>query len=255
MPHKPLVLANWKMNLGVAESVTLARAMGRAYVAAKLGRRVELAVAPAFPALAVVRAALGRSGIGLAAQDAFWKAAGPYTGEVSPAMLRELNVRYVIVGHSERRQYLKETDAMVQQKVLACLAHGLVPVVCVGETLAERQAGQAATVVTRQLTAALSGVTLAAAPGLVVAYEPVWVIGTGKAITPHDAEAVATVLRRTLVGLFSAAAVRRQARLVYGGSVDPTNIRAFVDGGLVSGVLVGGASLEAKRFAALLQQL
>jgi len=180
---------------------------------------------------------------------------GPYTGEVSPSFLQELGVRYVIVGHSERRQYLKETDDMVQQKVLAALAHGLTPVLCVGETLAERNAGRAHITVARQVEQALRGVSLTPEARLIVAYEPVWVIGSGKAVAPEDALGTAQVIKQSVRKALTPAQVSKQVTIIYGGSVDPTNIRTFVGRGLLQGVLVGGASLDAKRFLALLKQL
>ncbi|MBI5465788.1 MAG: triose-phosphate isomerase [Candidatus Kerfeldbacteria bacterium] len=250
--NKPLVLANWKMNLSVRQSVDLARRVTRS-----LSRttKIDLVLCPTFPALPGVAEVVKRKSIALGAQDVFWKAAGPYTGEVSPAVLRELGVKYVIVGHSERRQYLKETDIVVQQKTLAALAQGLIPVLCVGETFAERQAGQKDVVIMRQVTAALKGVTLPSGLGLVVAYEPVWVIGSGQAVEPREALHTAQVIRQVLIDIFPPSVIERQVRLIYGGSVDTTNIAAFVRQPPLSGVLVGGASLSAKQFIDLVRQL
>lgn len=248
-----LVLANWKMNLAVAETEELARGL----VAGKknLNDTVELVLCPTFPALSQVAKIISHKGIALGAQDVFWKPVGPYTGEVSPLVLRELGVRYVLVGHSERRQYLQETDAMVRQKVGAVLAEGLVPVVCVGETFAERQVGQKDIVIARQVTAALNGIELTLKHQLVIAYEPVWVIGSGQAVAPEEAFTTARVIRQNLLDVFPAHVVDNQVRIIYGGSVDPSNIASFVNPGVLSGVLVGGASLDPKKFLELLQRL
>lgn len=251
--QRPLVLANWKMNLSVAESVQLTRAILRALAKAKPA--FDLGLFPTFPALSAVAKVLGKTKVALGAQDVFWKPVGPFTGEVSPQVLHEVGVRYVLVGHSERRQYLKETDAMVHQKVQAALAEGLTPVLCVGETFAERQAGQKDTVVARQVTSALRGTVLPRGVQLVVAYEPVWVIGSGQAVSPEEARHTAQVVRQALLDSFTPEVVKKQVRITYGGSVDPSNITSFIQAGLLSGVLVGGASLEAKRFVALLRQL
>jgi triosephosphate isomerase len=250
--NKSLVLANWKMNLSASQSVNLAKA-----IAKSLSRLpgVEVGLCPTFPALAAVGQVVKGKSIALGAQDVFWKAAGPYTGEVSAAVLRELGVKYVIVGHSERRQYLKETDIMIQQKILATLEQGLTPVLCVGETFAERQAGQKDMVIMRQVTAALKGATLAPKLELVIAYEPVWVIGSGQAVELSEAVHTAQVIRQALMDIFSPAMIEKQVRIIYGGSVDPTNVAAFVKQSPLRGVLVGGASLEAKKFIDLVRQL
>lgn len=249
---KPFVLANWKMNLSVRQSIDLAKSVVKSLAKNK---EVELGLCPTFPALPGVAEVIKGKGITLGAQDVFWKAAGPYTGEVSPAVLRELGVKYVIVGHSERRQYLKETDIIVQQKIMATLEQGLTPVLCVGETFAERQAGQKDMVIMKQVTAALKGVDLLAGLELVIAYEPVWVIGSGQAVEPREALRTAQVIRQVLMDILSPSAIEKQVRIIYGGSVDPTNIASFVHQPPLCGVLVGGASLEAKKLIDLIRQL
>ncbi|HBH17120.1 MAG: Triosephosphate isomerase [Parcubacteria group bacterium GW2011_GWD2_43_10] len=253
--QKPLVVANWKMNLSLAESVALAKNLSSAFTKFKLKEHLELALCPTYPALPQVAEVLKKKDISLGAQDVFWKPLGPYTGEVSPRVLAELGVSYIVIGHSERRQFLKETDAIIQQKVLATLAEGLTPVLCVGETFAERQAGQKDLVIARQVTAALNGVTLAPGLKLVIAYEPVWVIGSGQAVEPKEANETALVIHQALLDFFSPSVVDKQVKIIYGGSVDPTNINNFVGQGLLAGVLVGGASLEAKRFINLMNKL
>jgi len=251
--NKPLLLANWKMNLSLKDGLALARTIARSPLLKSSS--VEVGLCPTFPALPGVAAVAKGTRLLLGAQDVFWKNAGPYTGEVSAAVLRELGVRYVIVGHSERRQYLKESDQMVQQKLLAVLSQGLTPVLCVGETFAERQAGKKDLVVARQVAAALQGVNLHQGLSLVVAYEPVWVIGSGQAIEPQEAKLMAQVIKQALVDVLPPAAVERQVRIIYGGSVDSSNVATFVKQPPLEGVLVGGASLEAKQFLALLKQL
>jgi triosephosphate isomerase (TIM) len=253
--HKPTVIANWKMNLSLAESLALTRNLVSAYTKFKLSEHLSLTICPTFPALAQVADLLNKKSILLGAQDVFWKPSGPYTGEVSPRVLAELGVKYVMAGHSERRQFLKETDAMVQQKVLAILAEGLTPILCVGETFAERQAGQKDIVIARQITQALSGITLTPGLELVVAYEPVWVIGSGQAVEPKEAIETALVIRQTMLDFLAENVLDKQVRIIYGGSVDPTNINSFVGHGLLQGVLVGGASLDAKRFIHLMRKM
>ncbi len=252
----PLVIANWKMNLSLKESVGLTRAVLTGLARRRPGSHPELVLCPSFPALAPVATLLkGKAKLArLGAQDVFWKTSGPYTGEVSPQVLKELGVAYVIVGHSERRQYLRESDAMVRQKVAAALHAGLTPVLCVGETFAERQLHQKDVVVARQVAAALTGLQLTPSDQLVVAYEPVWVIGSGQAVEPEEAFHTARVIKQALVDLFPARQISNQVRVIYGGSVDPTNIAAFV-GRELRGVLVGGASLAAKRLLAIIKAL
>ncbi len=251
---KPLVIANWKMNLSIRQSVSLARALVTGLAPRRGHLAAEVVLCPSFPALAAVAGVLKGKPLTLGAQNVFWKAKGPYTGEVSAEVLKELGVRYVMVGHSERRQYLRETDAMVQQKVAAVLQAGLTPVVCVGETFAERQIGQKDVVIDRQVTAALKGLTLEPDDHLVVAYEPVWVIGSGQAVEPEEAMATAKVIRQALIDVWPERAWQSQVRIIYGGSVDSSNIKTFL-GGELTGVLVGGASLEAKTLLALVREL
>lgn len=252
---KPLVIANWKMNLSIAEGLTLARNVVSFFGKLKLAEHLDLALCPTFPAIAKVAEVLKKTTVALGAQDVFWKPLGPYTGEVSPRLLAELGVKYVVVGHSERRQFLKETEAMIQQKVLATLAEGLTPVLCVGETFSERQSGLKDIVIAKQITSALSSVTLSNNLELVVAYEPVWVIGSGQAVEPKEAIDTAMVIHQTLLDFFPANVIDKQIKIIYGGSVDPNNINSFIGHGLLHGVLVGGASLDAKKFVNLMKKL
>ena len=240
----PLIIGNWKMNRTSAEAAALARDL-RDRLRPVAGR--EVVVAPPFTALPAVAPVLAGSAIGLAAQDLFWESEGPYTGEISAPMLQEIGVRHVIIGHSERRRHLGETDHMVNRKVLAALGSDLRPVVCVGEPEPERLAGRAKAVVREQVLRALDGVPAGGTAGLAIAYEPIWAIGTGRAATPDDIVEMHDEVRLALRTLFGA---RGEApRILYGGSVTPSNIGSIMAADAVDGVLVGGASLHAPDFA------
>lgn len=246
MSRKKIVAGNWKMNLDRAKAKELAAA-----VAARRGEaaNVELVLCP--PALYVetVGSALaGAKGtIGLGAQNMHDKASGAFTGEVAPPMLVDLGCQYVILGHSERRTLFGETDAAVNVKTKAALAAGLVPIVCVGETLEEREAGKTAAVVTGQVQGSLAGLSAAELERVVVAYEPVWAIGTGKVATPEQAQEVHALIRRLLAGL-SSPEVAARVRIQYGGSVKPDNAADLARQPDIDGALVGGASLKADDF-------
>ena len=247
--RKPVVAANWKMNKTASEAVDLARELVAAiqpFVA------VERVLCPPFTALAVVAPVLAGTGIGLGAQNMHWEKSGAYTGEVSPLMLAGL-CQYVIVGHSERRQYFAETDETVNKKTKAALAHGLTPIVCVGENLAENEAGQTAAVVTRQTRAAYAGLTAGDALKTILAYEPVWAIGTGKAATPAGANAIIGLhIRGALADLYSPA-LADALRVQYGGSVTAANAAGLIAQPDIDGALVGGASLKPAEFAAIVK--
>jgi triosephosphate isomerase len=245
----PLVAGNWKLNKTVAES----RALVSDLLPGLQGiSGVEKLLCPPFTALMAVAEMLKGKGIAVGGQNLYWEASGAYTGEISPTMLAEF-CQYVIIGHSERRAYFGETDQTVNQKVGAALAHGLTPVVCVGETLEENEAGSAAEVVTRQVKKGLTGAKVSSGNDLVVAYEPVWAIGTGRAATPDDANVIIrNVIRPALAGLFGEG-VAQGVRILYGGSVKPANARDFFSLDEVDGALVGGASLKADDFVAIAQ--
>jgi triosephosphate isomerase len=213
---------------------------------------VETVVCVPFTALDTVAQAVQGSGLGLGAQNVHWAAQGAFTGEISAAMLTELGVRYVIIGHSERRQYFGETDATVNQRAKAALAAGLQPIVCVGETLAEREAGTTTQVVERQVRVGLAGLHGTDWDGLVIAYEPVWAIGTGKTATTAQAQEVHAFIRKLLVELAGAAAAAK-IRIQYGGSMKPENAKELMSQPDIDGGLIGGASLEAKAFAAVVR--
>ncbi|MFA4819113.1 MAG: triose-phosphate isomerase [Patescibacteria group bacterium] len=251
-----LILANWKMNLSVSQSIGLTKALVSGLNKIPQPLNFSVALCPSFPVLAAVGALVkNKVNFSLGAQDVFWQGSGPYTGEVSPAMLAELGVKYVIVGHSERRQYLKETSDMIRHKVIAVLEQGLIPVLCVGETYAQRQAGQRDSVLSEQLNCALSGVNITGKNKIIIAYEPVWAIGTGQAVTQPEVNQAVRVIEDVLFELWSSDTVRRQLRIIYGGSVDKNNISNYINGDLLAGALVGGASLQAADFLKLLRHL
>ena len=241
-----IVAGNWKMNLDIAGGVALASAVA-ADAAAAAG--VKIVVCPPFVSLSAVRDAVAGSAVAVGAQNMHADDSGAFTGEIAPPMLAGL-CEYVIIGHSERRQYFGETDAMAGRKAAAALRHNLRPIICVGETLEERESGQAAAVIRRQVVAALADVEPEdAAAGLVaIAYEPVWAIGTGRAATPEIAEQImGGSIRSTIAAALGNEAAAATA-LLYGGSVNAGNAAAFAGVGSVNGALVGGASLDAAGF-------
>ena len=245
----PLIAGNWKLNKTVSEARELVTSMlpGLQGISG-----VEKLLCPPFTALMAVAEMLKGKNIGLGGQNLYWEASGAYTGEISPTMLAEF-CQYVIIGHSERRAYFGESDQTVNQKVVAALAHNLTPVVCVGETLEENEANRAAEVVSRQVKDGLSGTKVSSGDDLVVAYEPVWAIGTGRAATPDDAVVIIrNVIRPTLSGLFGDG-VAQGVRVLYGGSVKPGNAADFFSLEDVDGALIGGASLKADDFIAIAQ--
>lgn len=243
----PLVAGNWKMNKTVSEATALVSQM---LLGLQSVPSVERVICPPFTALMAISRLLEGTGIGLGAQDLYWEASGAFTGEISPAMVKEF-CQYVIIGHSERRTYFGETDETVNKKSKAALAIGLIPIVCVGETLAENESGQTAAVVTRQVKAGLEGIPVDQASKIVIAYEPVWAIGTGRASSGENANAVvANYIRPTLQSLFGRE-VAEAVRVLYGGSVKGDIAAEFFTQPEIDGALVGGASLKADDFVAI----
>jgi triosephosphate isomerase (TIM) len=246
--RRPLIAGNWKLHNSIEASLELARA-----VADGVGTNAcEVVVAPVFTALHAVGNALHGTSVTLAAQDAHWETKGAFTGEVSVPLLADVGCRYVILGHSERRQYFGETDAIVNRKVRAVLAANLGAIVCVGESLAERDAGQAVSRVDAQVRAALAEIDPSQTARVVVAYEPIWAIGTGRTAGPADAQAVHAAIRSTLGELFGAN-VAAQTRILYGGSVNEANAAILLSQPDIDGALVGGASLSADKFLAIVR--
>jgi triosephosphate isomerase len=243
--RKLIIAGNWKMNKTVAEALDLVNDLKRELANIK---EVDIVVAPPFTALADVSKAILDSNIRLAAQNMSEHQGGAYTGEIAAGMLKEFSVRYVILGHSERRQYQKESDALIAKKALAAHAASLKPIVCVGETLAERQANQTEQVLATQVRGSLAGLTKEQMDETIIAYEPVWAIGTGLNATPEQAQQAHAYIRGLLAQMFDEAIARR-VRIQYGGSVKPNNARDLMGRPDVDGALVGGASLESRSFA------
>ncbi len=245
----PLVAGNWKMHKTVEEARHLIWAMLEPLQAVE---GVERVICPPFTALLPVANLLMGTDLRVGAQNMHWAEEGAYTGEISPRMVAEW-AQFVILGHSERRAYFAETDETVRRKVRAALAHDLTPIVCVGETLAQREAGETEAVVRGQLLAALEGLTAAQAARVVVAYEPIWAIGTGRAATPEDAQQViGGVLRAALAAAFGEPTAQA-VRILYGGSVKAHNAAGFFAQPDIDGALVGGASLDPQQFPAIVQ--
>ena len=245
----PIIAGNWKMNKTIGEAVELVKAL-KGPLAAVEG--VDKVVCPTFVCLPAVKTAIGDAEIGLGAQNMYFEESGAYTGEIAPAMLEGL-CQYVILGHSERRAYFGETDEGVNKKIKVALAHGLTPIVCVGETLELRQAGKTNAWVKGQVVAALEGLTGEQVQSLIVAYEPIWAIGTGVAATTDDAqEVIGSVVRPTLAELFGNQ-VAQAVRIQYGGSVKPANTAELMSAPDIDGGLVGGASLNAHDFAEIVR--
>jgi len=247
--RKPIIAGNWKMYNTAAEAVALVNAL-KAEVAGI--ETVETVVCPPFTALAAVQPALAGSNVQLAAQNVHWEKEGAFTGEISAAMLKELGVRYAVIGHSERRQFFGETDAGVNKRAKAALANGLRPIVCVGETLKEREANRTEQVIRTQITGGLAGLSKNEMLEAVIAYEPVWAIGTGKTATPQQAQDVHAFIRKLIASLFDADTAAR-VRIQYGGSVKPDNAKELLGQPDIDGALVGGASLKADGFAAIVK--
>ena len=246
--RKPIIAGNWKMHLLREEATALIRQLRSACET----DAVEVVVCPPYTALAAAAAALSGSRIGLGAQDVFWEPQGAFTGEVSPRMLADAGCRYVIIGHSERRTLFGETDETVRCKLAAARQHGLAPMVCIGETLAQREAGQTFDVLTRQLEGALADIASADAAALILAYEPVWAIGTGCHATPEQAQEAHAFIRRWLIRRFDERAAE-SLRIQYGGSVTAANAASLLQQPDVDGALVGGASLKADSFSSIVK--
>lgn len=242
------IAGNWKMHKTVAESVALAKELA----ASLKGTDRKVMVAPAFTALSAVAEAIKGSGLILGAQNMGPENQGAHTGEVSPLMLKDLGVKAVILGHSERRHSYFETDELINRKLLLALEHGLEPILCVGETLAEREAGKLEAVVGTQVREGLKGVGAEELTKVVIAYEPVWAIGTGKTATPEDADAVHAYIRTVLAALYGEAAAKAMV-IQYGGSVKPENAAELMAKPNIDGALVGGASLKADSFVPIVK--
>lgn len=247
--RKPLIVGNWKMNKTASEAADFLRDLLTRLPA--VAPNADVVLAPPFTSLEAARKALGPSSwISLGAQNVHWETQGAFTGEISAPMLRDLGCRYVIVGHSERRALFGERDETIQKKVRAARAQGLSPILCVGESLAEREAGQTESVITTQLTGSLAGFTAQDLATVTIAYEPVWAIGTGRAATTEQAVAVHRSIR-TFVAARWGEATASAIRILYGGSVTPQNIASLLASDAIDGALVGGACLNPDSFATI----
>lgn len=247
--RRPLIAGNWKMNNNGSESVALVGQL-KGMLADASG--VDVVVAPPFTALGAVAAALTGTPLSLAAQHLFWEESGAFTGEISAAMLKEVGCRYVIIGHSERRQYFGETDETVNKRIRAALRASLIPLVCIGETLAEREGEKTLAVIEGQLTKGLQGLSLTEMETVVIAYEPVWAIGTGKTASPQQAQEAHHFIRGLISRTFSSE-IAETTRILYGGSVNPDNVDQLMAQPDIDGALVGGASLKADAFARIVR--
>ncbi len=247
--RKRIIAGNWKMNKTASESQTLAEEIKRELAECS---DVEVVLCPPFTSLPVVADVVGETAIKFGAQNMHWEANGAYTGEISPFMLRSLYCHFVILGHSERRSYFGETDEIVNKKTKAALAASLTPIVCVGETIEERQAEKHMDVVRTQVQGSLAGIAPADLKKLVIAYEPVWAIGTGLTATPEQAQEMHAFIRSVLAEL-SNEDVAQSVRIQYGGSMKPSNAAELLAKPDIDGGLIGGASLEAKSFVELVR--
>lgn len=249
MARRPIIAGNWKMYKTRAEAADLAKK-----VAERVGKQtdVEVVLCPPYTSLDAVAQAIQGTTVSLGAQNCHWEGQGAFTGEEAIPMLAEAGVKYIIIGHSERRQYFAETDASINRKAAAIFKHGLTPIICVGENLAEREAGQTDRVVTTQVQGCLKDLPADKLAASVIAYEPVWAIGTGKTATKEQAQEVQALIRRLVASMFSQQ-VADQVRIQYGGSVKPQNISELMAQPDIDGALVGGASLEADSFVAIVQ--
>lgn len=246
MPIKKYIIANWKMNLSFAETLILAKKFKKKFSGFKQGKIV---VCASFPALRETAKALRGGKVALGAQNVFWEETGAYTGEVPPAMLSEIGCRYVILGHSERRKYLSENYEIINKKVRAVIKNEkLIPVVCIGESWEERKTDRRDFVLVEQLEQALSGVEVFGDQRIIIAYEPIWAIGTGAAIEPAEAEYAHKIIKLALNDIMGMRVVSKNFSVIYGGSINSKNVKNFANLENMDGLLVGGASLKVEEF-------
>jgi triosephosphate isomerase len=242
------MVGNWKMNKTVAESVIIVKALKSSIADVT---DVEVLICPTFTSLYAVNNEIKGSNINVGAQNLFWEAKGAFTGEISPAMVKDTGCSYVLIGHSERRQYFNETDETVNKKTKAALIAGLIPVICIGETLKEKEQNITFKVIGKQIKEGLAGLTPQQAASIVLAYEPAWAIGTGKTATPDQAQEVHAFTRKVYSQMYGDA--YQKVRILYGGSVNPTNVSDLMKQPDIDGGLVGGASLESESFTKLVK--
>jgi triosephosphate isomerase (TIM) len=248
--RKPFIGGNWKMNTDSKVAVELAK--GVAEKTASFLSKCDVAVCPPFVYLPAVKAALGSSAVGLGAQDVYFEAKGAFTGEISCGMLKDVGCKYVIIGHSERRHVIKESNSLINKKLTAAIDAGLLPIFCVGELLEERNAGQTESVVKVQIEQGMSGISAEKAKVVTIAYEPVWAIGTGVNATPEQAQEVHLMIRQLIAKMYNKDLADKM-RIQYGGSAKPDNAAVLMSQPDIDGLLVGGASLKADDFAAMIK--
>ena len=249
MARKPLIAGNWKMNKTIGESISYIKEL-KEFVTDVQDK--EIVVCPPFTALSAVSAEIRASNIALGAQDMYWEKEGAFTGAISAEMLKEICIKYVIIGHSERRQHFNETDFTVNSKVKAALATSLMPIVCVGENEEERENNDTKVVVEEQIKNGLMDLSREEFLKLAIAYEPVWAIGTGKNAAPEEADEVHAFIRAMITEMYDEETAD-SVRILYGGSVNPGNIKEFMAKENIDGALVGGASLDAKKFSDIIK--
>ncbi len=247
---KPFIAGNWKLHSLIPEAVHLSKQIKQA---AKKEKDVEIVIMPPFTALSEVKKVLFNTGIFTGAQDIFWEESGAYTGEISPSMIKDTGCDFVIIGHSERRQYFGDTDKNVNKKIKAALSVGLYPILCIGETLEERENNQTMNKVERQLTQGLKNIDKDLLPHVILAYEPIWAIGTGRTASPEQAEEVHAFIREQLAKMVGKA-TSSCVIILYGGSVKPENAFSLIKEKNINGALVGGASLEAGSFVEIINE-
>ena len=245
--RQPLIAGNWKMHNNCAESVALVSQL----VKSVPEREVDIVVAPPYTALSSVATVLKDSSIALAAQNIFWEESGAFTGEIAPAMLKDVGCTHVIIGHSERRQFFNETNETVNKRLKAALRATLIPIVCIGETLDEREGEKTLAVIEEQITGGLQKVSPDGMELVIIAYEPVWAIGTGKTATPEQAQEVHHFIRELIARIYNGQ-IAEGIRILYGGSVKPDNVDHLMAQTDIDGALVGGASLKADSFARII---
>ncbi|MDD4901309.1 MAG: triose-phosphate isomerase [Patescibacteria group bacterium] len=253
MPNKKIIIANWKMNLSLGETKVLAKKFVKKFTGFKDG---EVAICPTTIALSEVAKILKDGRLKFGAQNVFWEDNGSYTGETSISSLLEIGCQYVILGHSERRAYLLENYEMIHKKVMAVIkTEKLTPVVCIGESWKERETDRRDFVLVEQLWQALSGVNVFGSQRIVIAYEPIWAIGTGTAIRPDEAEYAHKIIKLALNDMFGMQVVSNNFRIIYGGSINPKNVKGFTDLENMDGLLVGGASLKVDDFYKVVKEI
>jgi triosephosphate isomerase (TIM) len=249
---KTYLIGNWKMQLSGVQGIELAKEVVRLWGAQGAANPdVVVAICPSHVSLDAIHQVVNGTSVCMGAQDVFWEEKGQYTGEISPGTLKELGCEFCIVGHSERRGFLGETDEMVRRKAAALLKQNIHPVICVGETLEERRAGKRDGVVINQVKEALKDIRPYGTQRIIVAYEPRWIIGTGQAVAPDDAASMHQLIRETLNDMLPADIIQSQLSVIYGGSVDPSNLAGFLAMDVIDGVLVGNCSLRPKDFVKL----